>query len=96
MRELLKEKGYFVITTQTSMYLVDADQKRAKRMPHSFSLSEKFDISEQRRDGEWFEIMEAKAAVGVPMLLVATGISESSDVITVRHTTPVFAISHTA
>jgi hypothetical protein len=94
MRDLLKEKGFFVVSTQTSMYIVDADAKKAKRMPNSFSLSSKFDVSNLRKDGEWMNLKEARASLGQMMLLVVTGVAESNEIITLRHTTPVISILH--
>jgi hypothetical protein len=90
---LLESGGVWLVTTQTSSYIVDAENSQAKRIPSDASSSIDYDVTSLRKDGEWFSVVRLEANIGESMKMLAFGISNSSEQATLRQTTPVVSIT---
>jgi hypothetical protein len=77
--------GMFKVTTEGSSYIIDFDNKRAKRNPGTGA-------PELRRDNQWFNFMSVAAEVGGPMFIWTSDIAGEFDDLTNRRTSPVTRI----
>lgn len=77
--------GMFKVTTEGSSYLIDYDQKRAKRNPGEGAV-------ELRRDNQWFSFISVVAEVGSPMFIWTSDVAGEFDTFTNRRTSPVTRI----
>lgn len=75
----------FKVTTENSSYIIDFDNKRAKRSPRA-------DAAEMRKDHEWFPFITVVAEVGGPMFIWTSDIADNPDTFTNRRTSPVTRI----
>lgn len=80
------DAGQWVITTESSRYVLDLERGTAIRFPEDDSASE------LRRDSYPFIIADMTADIGEPMTLLANALNTDADVWTIRATTPVTSI----
>jgi hypothetical protein len=77
--------GMFKVTTENSSYVIDYDNKRAKRNPGAGAV-------ELRRDNQWFNFITVVAEVGGPMFIWTSNIADAEDTFTNRRTSTVTRI----
>lgn len=77
--------GVFKVTTEGSSYVIDYDNKRAKRIPGVSAEA-------MRKDGDWFSFITVVAEVGGPMFIWASDIADIDGTFTNRRTSPVVLI----
>lgn len=78
-------EGLYLVTTESSAYLIDYDNKRAKRRPGPTA-------PEMRKDRDWFKFITVVAAVGGPMFIWTSDINNVEDTYTNRRTSDVVKI----
>jgi len=77
--------GMFKVTTQSSSYIIDFDNKRAKRSPGA-------DSPAMGKDNHWFPFISVVAEVGGPMFIWTSDTAGEFDDLTNRRTSPVTRI----
>lgn len=85
-------EGIWNVYTETSMYVVDLDNKRGRREPGkglgrgNKSRNENMKAMPMLADGEWFKIIGIYCEVGPGMSILCEGLVKA-DIFTMRQTT---------
>lgn len=85
-------EGVWNVYTETSMYVLDLDNKRGKREPgrglgpSNGTRGARMDAKAMRADGEWFRIVGVFCEVGPAMTILCEGLTVA-DIYTLRQTT---------
>lgn len=81
--------GMYQVTTESSVYLIDYETKRAKRRPGP-------DAPEMRKDRDWFSFISVVCEVGGAMFIWTSDVANTEDTFTNRRTSPVVKIEQMA
>ena len=94
----LDSKGVWKVYTETSTYIIDFEERKAKRIAgerHGVQMppDDGAELVPLREDNKWFYVDKLYACmVGMPMHMLTHGISERLGVFTDRRTTLVTGI----